>query len=75
MCPTVTGHVKVDVKLTTVKPLHARWIIDLYHYMESSKAIILSGFKKACNTHAGDEAQSLIQVCENPFEEIEIENN
>ena len=75
MCPTVTGHVKVDVKLTTVKPLHAKWIIDLYHYTKSSKAIILSGFRNVCITHAVDEAQSLIQLCENPFEEIEIENN
>ena len=38
--------VKVDVKLSTVKPLHAQWVVDFYNNMQlaSSKSIIKKGF-------------------------------
>ena len=65
--------VKVDVKLSTIKPLHAGWIIDYYKHMQSYRSVIKSGFRKALITEAAMEAESLINLCENPFQEIEIE--
>ena len=35
----------VDLRLTIVKPLGARWIIDMYGYLESNPDIIRNGFK------------------------------
>ena len=65
--------VKVDVKLNTIKPLHAGWIIDYYKHMQSFRLVIKSGFRKALITEAAMEADALINLCENPFQEIEIE--
>ena len=35
----------VDLRLTIVKPLGARWIIDMYGYLKSNPDIIRNGFK------------------------------
>ena len=44
-----------------------------YHYLKSSKKkFFWGGFTKACITKAAKEAHSLIKVCQNPFEEIQI---
>ena len=37
-------NVKVDVKLTTLKPIHARWIIDFYKHMQTSGSKLKAGF-------------------------------
>ena len=42
-------NVKVDVKLKNIKPLHANWIIEAYHYLRSTKNIIFFGVHK--NSH------------------------
>lgn len=64
--------IKVDVKLSTVKPLHAKWIIEMYHHLRNSKNIITNGFRKAHITDSVFESFSLVNLCENPFQEIEI---
>ena len=67
----VAAHdVKVDVKLSTMKPLHVKWIIETYHHLKRSKQIVISGFRKAHITKAVSEAGQLAQLCENPFAEI-----
>ena len=40
--------VSVDVKLTTIKPLHAQWLVNLFNFMSSEKGLehILKGWKK-----------------------------
>ena len=38
--------VKVDTRMTVIKPLHANWIIDVHQEM-ANKNLILDGFKKA----------------------------
>ena len=63
-------NVKVDVKLSIIKPLHAKWIIEMYHHLRRSKQIVISGFRKAHITEAVSEAYQLAQLCENPFPEI-----
>ena len=39
--------VKVDIKLLTLKPLHAKWIESIYSEMQSKRELIINGFKKA----------------------------
>ena len=41
--------IEVGFRLSTVKPLHGRWLIALYNYLTASKGrdIILKGWKKA----------------------------
>ena len=69
--------VKVDVKLSIVKPLHVEWVVEYYQRMQlvSSKAIITSGFKKAKIREAFDQAESLATYADNAFLEIEIDHS
>ena len=72
----VAAHdVKVDVKLSIMKPLHAKWIIEMYHYLKRSKQIVISGFRKANLTEAVSKAAQLAQLCENAFAEIHMVTN
>ena len=67
----VAAHnVKVDVKLSIMKPLHAKWITEMYHHLKRSKQIEISGFRKVNITKAVTEADQLTQLCENPLAEI-----
>ena len=69
----VAAHdVKVDVRLSTVKPLHANWIIAMYKHMRNSKDLIINGFKKAHIMEAFVRSSSLSILCENPFQDIEL---
>ena len=70
----VAAHdVKVDVKLSIMKPI--KWITEMYHYLKSSKQIVISDFRKAHITEAVREADQLAQLCENPFAEIFMVTN
>ena len=72
----VAAHdVKMDVKLSFMKLLRAKWIIEMYHHLKHSKQIVISGFRKAHITEAVSEANQLAQLCENPFAEIYIVSN
>ena len=69
----VVGHdVEVDVWLSTIKTLHARWIIDMYRHLKDSKGLVLSGFRKAHISEAVAEAANLAHLCENPFQDIDV---
>ena len=35
----------VDLKLSTMKPFGARWMIQLYDHFESTSQVIVNGFK------------------------------
>ena len=39
--------VKVDVRLSKVKPMHASWLVHVYHDMQNKRALIVKGFEKA----------------------------
>ena len=60
-------NIKVDVKLTTLKPINARWIIDFYKHMQTSGSKVKAGFRKALISEVAKEAKALINLCENPF--------
>mgnify|MGYP007024294226 CR=1 FL=1 len=71
----IAQNVKVDIRLSVVKPLHAQWIVDLYYHMQkrSSKEMIRKGFKAALVREAFDQAEALTQVAENPFLDVELD--
>ena len=63
--------IKVDLKLSTLKPKHAETIIRIYKYLqtEEGKKIILSGWKAAGITEALQEARNSSLVPSlNPYE-------
>ena len=67
----VAAHnVKVDVKLSIMRPLHAQWITEMYHHLKRSKQIEFSGFRKVHITEAVNEADQLTQLCESQLAEI-----
>ena len=39
--------VPIDLKLSTLKPLGARWLISMYDYLKEHDSIIVNGFKAA----------------------------
>lgn len=42
-----TDQIKVDVRLSVVKPLHAKWITKYYDYARNHPEIIINGWKKS----------------------------
>ena len=41
--------IDVDLKLSTIKPLHAQWLVNLYNFFTAAdgRAITLKGWKKS----------------------------
>ena len=63
------GHVKVLLKLSDLKPLHAKWIVEMYGYLKQQKESVVKGFEKAGILEAVKMAQEVYARCENPFDE------
>ena len=42
------GDVKVSMKMSDLKPLPVRWIVDMYTYLKEKKESVLKRFEKAC---------------------------
>ena len=61
--------VKISLELGTLKPLHARWIVDAYNHMKTQKNTIIKGFEKAGILEAINHANEMTIKCENPFKE------
>ena len=62
--------VKVSLNLSVIKPLHAKWIVDLHHYLKAEEAMILSRFRAAGISEAIENAKSITEKVENPFKEL-----
>ena len=41
------GDGKVSLKLSDLKPLHAKWIVEMYGYLKQQKESVVKGFEKA----------------------------
>ena len=63
------GDVKVSLKLSDLKPLHAKWIVDMYGYLKLQNESIVKGFEKAGILEAVEMAQEVYTRSENPFDE------
>ena len=57
------------MKMSDLKPLHARWIVYMYTYLKQQKESILSGFNNAGITEAVKSANEVFARIENPFSE------
>ena len=62
--------VKVSLNLSVIKPLHAKWIVDLHHYLKAEKPRILCGFRAAGISEAIENAKSITEKVGNPFKEL-----
>ena len=49
--------IKVDLRISELKPAHARWVVDAFRYLQSSPQIVLRGFQKTGIEGAIREAQ------------------
>ena len=63
------GDVKVSLKLSDLKPLHAKWIGEMYGHLKQQKEPVVKGFEKAGILEAVKMAQEVYVRCENPFDE------
>ena len=62
--------VEVDFRLTSIKPLHARWIVGMYNFLTSEKGslVIKKGWEKAGITGLLDGSTEM--PSEDPFEDL-----
>ena len=59
--------VKISMKLTRIKELHAKWIHELYDHMRKSPDIITNGFSAAGIHEACLNARTYVTRVDNPF--------
>ena len=65
-------NIKTAIILSTIKPLHVKWIVDVFKFMKESKDLIIFGFRKTHISEAAAESDTLMNLCENAFQEIEL---
>ena len=53
--------VKISSQISDLKPLHASWIVDLYHYLEEEKQMIKNGFQVPGISEAVNKVWELFQ--------------
>ena len=58
--------VKVSFKLSVIKPLHAKWIVDLHNTLKDDKEMAANGFRSETIENAKD----MLEKVENPFKEV-----
>ena len=63
--------IEVDMKLSVMKPLSARWIISAYESLRTEDGIVRGGFVKAGICEAMDEAESDCESENDPFADID----
>ena len=62
--------VQVSLKLSVIKPLHAKWIADLCNTLKDDKEMAINGFRNAVITEAIENAKDIVEKVENPFKEV-----
>ena len=62
-------NVKVSLKMSDLKSLYARWIVEINDYLRQQKGSILNGFDKAGITETIKSANEVFTRIENPFTE------
>ena len=61
--------VKVSLKLSDLKPLHAKWVVEMYDYLKQESESITKGFVKVGTMEALKFSQKIYRRCENPFDD------
>ena len=62
--------VKVSLKLSIIKSLHEKWIVDLQNALKDDREMAINGFRSAGITEAIDNAKDMAEKVENPFKEV-----
>ena len=57
-----SSDVKVCLKLSVMKPLHAKWIVDLHHHLKADKEMIVNGFRAAGISEDIENAQTFKEL-------------
>ena len=65
------GNVKVLLIISDLKPLCARWIVEMYDYLKQQKGAILNGFDKTGIKEAVKLANKVFERIENPLQKNE----
>ena len=61
--------VKILFKLSDLKPIHARWIVDCCNHVIKEKEMIVRGFNSAGISEAVQNAKDIQENIEDPFRE------
>ena len=69
------GDVKVSLKLSDLKPLHARWIVETYNHLKHQNDSIINGLDAAGFSEAITCANDVFIQVENPFDEQRQQQN
>ena len=72
--------VKVDMRLSILKEMHAKWIVSAFDYLRSHPEIGINGFKAAGIVKAIEEPESLVlgndrEEDEDPFADLDSEED
>ena len=59
--------VEVSLNLSEIKPLHAKWIYEMYEYLRGRSDLVLNGFESAGITEAVEKSSEVFERIENPF--------
>ena len=62
--------VKITSKLSDIKSLNGSWIADLFEHLKEETGMIIKGFDFAWITEAVNNAQSVYENIENPFQSL-----
>ena len=60
---------KLSLKMFDLKPLHARWVVEMYDYLKQQKVLSLNGFDNASIKEVVKSANDVITRTENRFTE------
>ena len=64
------GDVKVSLKLSRIKPLHAKCILDLENTLEDDREMAINGFRSAGITEVLENAKDMVEKNGNTFKEV-----
>ena len=59
--------VEVSLNLSEIKPLHAKWIYEMYKYLRGRSDLVLNGFESAGITEAVEKSNEDFERIENSF--------
>ena len=62
--------VKVSFKLSVIKPLHAKWIVNLYNTLKDDGEIAINGLRSAEIAEALENAKNMVEKVENPLKKV-----
>ena len=62
-----SADVKFSLNLSKIKPLHAKWVYEMYEYLRRRSDLVLNGFESVGITEAVEKSNEDFEIIENPF--------